>query len=78
MKIQDYISVPEAAEKWDITERQVQKMCSCGKIQGAIRFGRSWAIPEDTEKPTRTAKSKPGPKPKNKSEEAGGNGTSNS
>ena len=64
MKMQDYMSVPEAAEKWDVTERQVQTMCSSGKIPDAVRFGRSWAIPRDTVKPTRTGKLKPGPKPK--------------
>ena len=69
MKMQDYISVPEAAVKWDVTERQVQKMCSEGKIPEAIRFGRSWAIPNKTEKPTITRRTKPGPKPKRRDEE---------
>jgi hypothetical protein len=64
MKIQDYMSVSEAAEIWDVTLRQVQIMCSSGKIPDAIRFGRAWAIPVDTKKPTRTGKLKPGPKPK--------------
>ena len=66
MKFQDYISVLEAAANWDVTERQVQKMCSEGKIPDAIRFGRSWAIPIETEKPTITRHTKPGPKPKTK------------
>ena len=64
MKIQEYISVSEAAERWDITNRQAQKLCSEGKIPNVIRFGRSWAIPKDAEKPTRTGKLKPGRKPK--------------
>jgi hypothetical protein len=59
-----YISVREAAERWDVTERQVQRMCVADMIAGVIRFSNSWAIPEDTVKPTRTAKFKPGPKPK--------------
>jgi len=59
-----YISVREAAERWDISLRQVQKLCCTGRIPGIIHFANSWAIPEDTAKPTRTAKSKPGPKPK--------------
>jgi len=71
------MSVPEAAEKWDVTERQVQKMCSEGKIPDAVRFGRSWAIPRDTAKPTITRRTKPGPKKKTEIEkEAGSNGTS--
>ena len=77
MKFQDYISVPEVAAKWSVTERQVQKMCSEGRIPDAIRFGRSWAIPAETEKPTITRRTKPGPKPKIKNgQEAGGDGTS--
>ena len=63
-----YISVREAAGRWDVTERQVQRMCITGMIAGVIRFGNSWAIPEDTVKPTRTSKLKPGPKPKQRKE----------
>jgi len=59
-----YISVREAAAQWDISERQVQKLCGIGRIPGVIRFVGRWAIPEDTQKPTRTAKIKPGPKKK--------------
>jgi len=65
MKIQEYISVQEAADKWDVTNRQVQKMCSEGKVNGAIRFGRSWAIPSGTQKPTITRQTKPGSRKKN-------------
>ena len=72
-----FISVKEAAERWDVTERQVQRMCGAGMISGVIHFGKSWAIPEDTVKPTRTAKSRPGHKRKTeRGEEAGGNGKS--
>ena len=49
--IGDYLSVNEAAQEWNLTVRMVQKMCSAGKIEGAIKFGRSWAIPKDTQKP---------------------------
>jgi len=46
-----YMSVREAAEKWDVSERWVQMLCSENRIDGVIRFGRSWAIPKDAEKP---------------------------
>ena len=59
-----YISVRNAAAQWDITERQVQKLCAEGRIKGVTRFSNTWAIPEDTPKPTRTGKLKPGRKPK--------------
>jgi hypothetical protein len=72
-----YISVREAAGRWDITERQVQKLCGLGKIPGVIHFGKSWAIPEDAVKPTRTGKLKPGPRKKtDNGQEAGSDGKS--
>ena len=76
--MEGYISAREAATRWDVTARQVQRMCVAGKIPGVTAFIGAWAIPKDAEKPTRTAKSKPGPKPKNKNDEAQDNGTSNS
>ena len=48
----DYITVREAAEKWSITERWVQKLCDEDRIKGAVRFSRVWMIPKDTDKPT--------------------------
>lgn len=47
----DYISIAEAAEKWGITRRRVQVLCSQGRIPGLTKFGKSWAIPKDAEKP---------------------------
>lgn len=47
----DYITAKEAAEKWAITPRRVQVLCTQGKIPGAIRFGVTWAIPKDAMKP---------------------------
>lgn len=47
----DYIMPKEAAEKWGISERRVQKLCEENRIPGVIRFGRSWAIPRAAVKP---------------------------
>jgi hypothetical protein len=47
----DYISAKEAAEKWGISERRIQKLCEQNRISGAVRFVRVWAIPKDVEKP---------------------------
>lgn len=47
----DYISTKEAAEKWGISERRIQKLCEQSRIPGVIRFVRVWAIPKDAEKP---------------------------
>jgi len=50
----DYISAKDAAEKWNITIRQVQKLCAAGRVEGAQRLGNGkvWIIPKDAEKPS--------------------------
>ena len=47
----DMISVREAAERWNITERRVSTLCKDGKITGAKKLGNRWMIPENTRKP---------------------------
>ena len=43
----DYITVKEAAQKWGVTPRRVQILCSQNRIQGVIRFGNRLMIPCD-------------------------------
>lgn len=38
----EYISAPEAAKKWGISERRVQKLCEDGRILGVAKFSRMW------------------------------------
>lgn len=45
------MTTKEAARLWGITDRQVSKFCSEGRIVGAQKSGRSWLIPAGTEKP---------------------------
>ncbi|MDU7336637.1 MAG: DNA-binding protein [Clostridium sp.] len=47
----DYISVQQASDKWEISKRRIQKLCEENRINGAVRFGRAWAIPKDAQKP---------------------------
>ena len=47
-----YMSAREASYKWGVSESRVHKLCQQGRIPGLERFGRSWVIPEDAEKPT--------------------------
>ena len=49
--IGNYMTVAEAAEKREVTNRIIQKMCLEGRIEGAVKFGRSWAIPEYADRP---------------------------
>lgn len=50
--INGYISIKEAAEKWDVSTRRIQMFCVEGRIQGAAKLGREWAIPTVAEKPS--------------------------
>ncbi len=47
-----YMTVKEAAQKWGISERQAQQLCTAGRVEGAAKFGGAWAIPSDAAKPT--------------------------
>lgn len=47
----DYITVRQAAEKWNISLRLAQRLCAEGRIPGARKFGSTWAIPADADKP---------------------------
>jgi len=59
-----YTKADKTAAKWNVSERQVQRLCTEGRIDGAIKFGNTWAIPENAPKPTRTGKLKPGRVPR--------------
>ena len=48
----EYIAVREAARRWSISERLVQKLCAQGRIDGAEKFGGSWRIPASARKPS--------------------------
>lgn len=46
-----YLKISEVAEKWGIKERRINTLCLEGRIEGAVKFGNTWAIPENAEKP---------------------------
>lgn len=47
----EYMTIQEAANRWGITERRIQVLCASGRLEGATKFGRQWAIPASIEKP---------------------------
>lgn len=49
--VKPFLSVREAAEKWNVSGRRVNQYCAEGRIPGAQKFGKLWAIPADAEKP---------------------------
>ena len=60
----NYISVREAAERWEMTPRRVQVLCNDGRIDGAQRVGNVWTIPENADKPIDARKKIIAPKAK--------------
>ena len=48
----EYLSISQTAEKWNISKRRIQVLCSQDRIPGTMRIGYTWAIPADAEKPT--------------------------
>ena len=48
----EYMSCAEAAGKWGISERRVQKLCEGERIPGVSKLGYMWLIPKNAEKPS--------------------------
>ena len=46
-----FMTVKQASEKWNISDRRIRVLCSEGKIPGAYQEGRVWKIPVDAKKP---------------------------
>ena len=48
-----YISVEDAAQKWQISERSARNYCAQGRVEGALLEGKTWKIPSTAKKPER-------------------------
>lgn len=48
----DYLKISDVAIKWGISERRINTLCLQGRIDGAMKFGNTWAIPADAERPS--------------------------
>ena len=46
-----YLSIRQTSEKWNLSPRWINDLCSDGRILGAMKIGSYWAIPEDAERP---------------------------
>lgn len=45
------MTVKQASEKWNISDRRVRVLCENGQIDGAYRIGKIWYIPDTADKP---------------------------
>ena len=52
--MEGFMTTKEAAEKWNISVRQVQIHCKNGRRKGELRVGTNYLIPKDAMKPTYT------------------------
>ena len=46
-----FMTTKEAREKWEISERRIRQLLEEGRIEGAIKNGNSWNIPDYAIKP---------------------------
>jgi hypothetical protein len=47
----EYLTALEIANKWNISSRMVAYYCENGRINGAVKKGKTWIIPVNSEKP---------------------------
>lgn len=47
----EYLSIKQMTEKWNLSARRINVLCSEGRIKGAIKIGHYWTIPANAEKP---------------------------
>ena len=47
----EYMTIQQAAEKWNIGVRRINTLCNENRIPGALKFANAWAIPKDAVKP---------------------------
>lgn len=55
----EYKTIKEISSEWGITPRRVQILCSENRVDGALKIGGIWLIPNNATKPY---KNKSGPK----------------
>ena len=52
--MEGYMTTKEAAEKWNLSVRQVQNHCKAGRIKGVERFGYIYLFNKKKKKPVYT------------------------
>jgi hypothetical protein len=54
----NYLTTLEISKKWGISARRIALLCEQGRIDGVIKKGKTWLIPEYAEKPADKRKNK--------------------
>ena len=48
----EYLTTAELSVQWNITPRRIGVLCAEGRIDGAIKKGKTWLIPAGSRKPS--------------------------
>ncbi len=51
IQMQEYMTIKEIFEKWKIVDRRINTLCLEERVDGAMKFGREWAITKNVTKP---------------------------
>lgn len=54
----EYMTAQEAADKWNVSLRWVQRLCKENRIDGALNVNRVWLIPKEAIKPANARQKK--------------------
>jgi len=47
----DFLTTKEMSKIWKISARRISLLCSEGRVEGAVKKGKTWLIPKDAKKP---------------------------
>ena len=47
----EFLTTKQAAAIWGISQRRVAILCEQGRIEGAVKAGKTWLLPPDAHKP---------------------------
>ncbi len=48
----EYLTTVELSAQWNITSRRIGVLCADGRIEGAVKKGKTWLIPANAKKPS--------------------------
>lgn len=51
IQVNGFQSAQATSERWGVSERRVIQYCTEGRVPGAVKFGKRWAIPIGADKP---------------------------
>ena len=47
----EFYTTAEMSQVWGISSRRISLLCSQGRVDGAVKKGKTWLIPAETKKP---------------------------